>query len=217
MMCPSRRALYCIALSSVMAAGVRADPSSGACDAHAGRLKVVRQADGGEMIRLAALDAVQAPDPSSQNISPQVQRLVPWPDEVQEARLVTALATLPGVQRSEGQTLPDIVDPAMVRSWAEFVDPTLALKWKYAQLGGFTGAMLQRQDDGGKGQHYGNRRAAGKPASAEPGKKTTWRNVVVEGAKRSRSGQQALREWRMLPMPEPKSNPWLSNLGSYRY
>lgn len=133
---------------------------------------------------------------------------------------MTALATLPGMLRDAGQNLPEAVDPSLVRSWAEFIDPSLALKWKtYAQINGFSEALLRRAEEGSKGQ------SAGSVTSQMPSKApwvntavgTTWSNVVSEGAKHALSGQQALHEWLTLPMPEPKSNPWLSNLGSYRY
>ena len=85
---------------------------------------------------------------------------------------------------------------------------------------GFSEALLRGPEEGAKGRRTG-------ATSVHPlikgapwintGISTTWRNAVSEGAKRSLSGQEALQEWLMLSSPEPMANPWLSNLGSYRY
>lgn len=145
---------------------------------------MVKQADGSvvERLVLANLPAkiLRWISPAyvgmaSPPVSGPAQRLEAWLDAVTEPKAMTALAAIPGPPRNEGQTLPELVDPAKVRNWAEFVDPALALRWMaLTEMNGFSEAMLQRS-------------------------------------------QQALQEWLRLPMPEPKSNPWLSELGAYRY
>lgn len=217
MICRSQKAFCCLALLVIATAPVEAAQDSVESKVDSRKTKVVKQADGSEVIRLADMTYGPSLSITSSAVSTQGQRPGEWPDE---PRLMTALGTLPGMPRGEGQSLTEAVDPSLVRSWAEFIDPSLALKWKsYSQMNGFSEVLRRRAEEGTKGQHEAS------PASPISGKApwvntavgTTWRNVVSEGAKRALPGQQALHEWLMLPMPEPKSNPWLSNLGSYRY
>lgn len=210
----SQKTISCLALSIFMAASVQAGQDSAESKADARKTKVVKQADGSEVIRLATLP--YSPSPFSQE-----QSQGSWGEAgAAPPRLMTALATLPGMLRGEGQNLPDAVDPSQVRSWAEFIDPSLALQWKsFAQINGFYEALLRLTGKDAQGMHVGG---LGVPMPGKaPGDNgfvgNTWRNVVSEGAKHDLSGQQALREWLVLPMPEPKSNPWLSSLGGYRY
>lgn len=155
------------------------------------------------------------------HMSGQPAQSSPQYAEAMEPRLMNALAILPAVPRTEGQTLGETVEPAKVRSWAEFMDPTLALKWsRYAIQNGFSAALLWRHEDASKAQKSG-----GVPESSiargapwvNTNLSTTWRNIISEGATRSLSGQQALEEWLKLPTTDPKTNPWLTNLGGYRY
>ena len=222
MICRRQRILCCFALLVAMTAGAQAGQGSVAGKPGVKNTKVVRQADGSEVVRLADLDAEQVPAILPRSVPIQEQRLGPWLQEAaMEPRLMTALATLPSPPRSEGQNLPEGVDPSLVRSWAEFIDPVLALRWKtIAQMNGFSEALLQHPDNGTKGLKAGGAFANPLPGLVprlNTGLSTTWSNVVSEGAKRSLSGQQALHEWLMLPIAEPKANPWLSSLGGYRY
>lgn len=193
MICRSRKAFFCLALSFFMTAAVQAGQDAAVRKVDATKTKVVKQADGLEVIRLVVASTRE-----------HCQEL--WAEAGMAPRLMTALATLPGTLRGQGQSLPEAVDPSLVRSWAEFVDPSLALMWKtYAQINGFSKALLRRAGEGLKGPSLGG---AGQSSSKVP-----WVNTAVG----TPSGQRALQEWLMLPMPEPKSNPWLSNLGNYRY
>jgi len=199
-----------LVLSACVSGQVQAAQNSGEPRVDISKIIVVRQAGGSEVMRLAA-----APMPDQRVHS------LPQHPEAMEPRLMNALATVPAVQRAEGRSLGEMVEPAKVRSWAEFMDPELALRWKtYAQQNGFSAALLWRHEEGSKAQKPG-----GLPESPiargapwiNTSVSTTWRNAVSEGAARSLSGQQALREWLKLPTTDPKANPWLSNLGSYRY
>jgi len=56
---------------------------------------------------------------------------------------MTALATLPAQVSSQGQNLLGWVDPFLVHSWAEFSDPSLAMRWlALAHANGFMDARL---------------------------------------------------------------------------
>lgn len=217
MICRSQNVFYCLALLVIASAPVKAAQDSAEGKTDSRKTKVVKQADGSEVIRLADMTYGPSISITSNAISTHGQLPGEWPDE---PRLMTALGTLPGMPRGEGQSLTEAVDPSLVRSWAEFIDPSLALKWKsYAQINGFSEVQRWRADEGTKGPHVASQTSpvSGKAPWVNTAVGTTWRNVVSEGAKRALPGQQALHEWLMLPMPEPKSNPWLSNLGSYRY
>jgi hypothetical protein len=173
--------------------------------------QVAQQADGSVVERLA-LAGMPAGFPqwavpthvgtAPPSVSEAVQRLGAWLDAVTEARAMTVLAASPGTPRNEGQKLPELVDPAKVRNWAEFMDLALALRWKaFAEMNGFSEALLQRPEEGAAVLMSGS----------------SWRRYAVsQGSKRSTTGQQALQEWLRLPMREP-TNPWLSGLGGYRY
>jgi hypothetical protein len=57
------------------------------------------------------------------------QILKEWLDAVTEPRFMTALASVamePGVT---AKSMNRPIDPALVRNWAEFVDPHLYLRW----------------------------------------------------------------------------------------
>jgi hypothetical protein len=140
------------------------------------------------------------------------------PDAVWEAlidaRVMTALASLPSIKRDAGQKLPDVVEPALVRNWAEFVEPELAMRWSLlAERNGFSGAMLH-VPEAGLGRAHPLVRW---PLGRSEGHANTWRNVVSEGAARDLNSQQALQEWLTLPSPAPAANPWLKGLKAYRY
>ena len=218
-----------IVLSLSVAAPGFAATEFGVRKAHPVNTQVVKQPDGSVVERLALtstparwprwispINVGTVPD----SVSEQSQRLGAWLESVTEPQAMTALAAIPGAPRDAGQKLPDMVDPAMVRNWAEFMDPTLALRWKaLAEMNGFIETMPQRPEAGSKALKAappGNPWARVLPW-VNKGLGITWRNAVSEGSKRSLTGQQALQEWLMLPMPELKSNPWLSSLGSYRY
>lgn len=191
---------------------------------------MVKQADGSvvERLALASLPAkvLRRVSPTqvgmaSPSTSGPAQRLEAWLDTVMEPRAMTALAAIPGAPRNEGQTLPELVDPARVRNWAEFVDPTLALRWMaFAEMHGFSEAMLPRSERRGSKMSR-----AGAPGDlwarfvpwVGAGLSVTWRNAAGEGQKHSQAGRQALEAWLRLPMPAAKSNPRLSELGGSRY
>ncbi len=204
-----------------MTVQVRAGQTPGEYKADINKVKVVKQADGTEVLRLADLEPEQMPAVSPKASTPKEQSLSPWLESVLAPRLVTALATLPGMSRREGENLSQAVDPAMVRSWAEVMEPSLAMRWNaFAQVNGFAAALLQRPEEREKALQAGGvpvNPTFGAASWSKMAATTTWSNVVSEGAKRALSGQQALQEWLLLPMPEPKSNPWLSGIGSYRY
>ena len=176
------------------------------------RTRLVKQADGTTIERLTNTGAgLEYPGVGLPAASQGIEAL--W-DVMLEARPMTALATLPGRRRDEGQTLPEVVDPSLVRNWAEFIDPNLALRWNaLADQMGFTNAM-GRLPAAGIGRAHPMVRWHLRPAE---GVNNSWKNVVAEGAKRNLSGQQALQEWLTLPTPGAKSNPWLTGLGGYRY
>ena len=173
---------------------------------------LVHQPDGSIIERLSEVPAgVEYP---SFQFPAWAQSFDAWWDAVLEPRPMTALATLPGIRRDEGQKLPEVVDPALVRNWAEFVDPELALRWNaLADRSGFFDAKL-RLPAAGIGQAHPMVRwplRTGEPTGS------TWRNVVSEGAKRELTGQQALQARLPLPSPFPQHNPWLGNQTGYRY
>lgn len=175
-----------------------------------GKVIVVKQADGKEMMRLVAAPIVE-----------QQAYILPQHPAAMEPRLMNALATLPAAHRAEGKSLAEMVEPAKVRSWAEFMDPALAQRWGTSTpQNGFSAALLWRPEDRSKAQNAGGLPespiARGAPW-VNTNLSTTWRNVVSEGAAHSLSSQQALQEWLKLPTADPKANPWLSDLGSYRY
>jgi hypothetical protein len=184
-------------------------------------IKVVKQVDGSEVLRLVPhLKKPLSPPPPQTRLA-QEPPSDPWLASVTEPRLMNALATLPGPLRREDRSLAEGVDPFQVRSWAEFIEPMLALRWKtLAHLHGFAAPLLWLPEEWSTVSKVGGA-PDGSMAYAAPWRNTslstTWRSAVSEGAKHALSGQEALQEWLMLPMPEPKANPWLSNLGSYRY
>ncbi|MCP5278792.1 MAG: hypothetical protein H6935_10600 [Thiobacillus sp.] len=193
-----------VALATILVATAQAGQ-----DADDGRdgfpkTRVVKRADGSEVVRLATLQheaAMRMDSPSS--LPPGV---ISWLASL-EPRPTTALATLPARSRQEARNLPAGVDPSRVRSWAEFTDPALALQGLVlARLGGFSEALLQRPDPGVRAEQTG----------ISP-QGTTVVRTVSEGAKPSLSGRLAIQAWLTLPRLEPRANPWLSNLGSYRY
>lgn len=214
MMYPARMVRYGFALSACMVVPVQAAQDPGV-------FRLVKQNTASELKRFVPILADQNSVLPVKSAPTPERSLDRGMDPVAEPRLMHALATLPAMPRNEGQDLPETVDPAMVRSWAEFMDPAMVLGWyAFAQSSGFAQALLKRPDVGGRGTKP--------PIAANPsynrgmpwvntGLSIPWSNVVSEGEKRALSGRQALQEWLMLPMPEPKSNPWLSNLGSYRY
>lgn len=194
-----------------LGAGADATPRS---PADGVKTYVTRQGNGWLVERLA--------EPGNESLMPQ--RLPVYLPESQglnavweamlDARAMTALATLPGIQRNPGQKLPDVIEPAQVRNWAEFVEPELALRWKLlADRSGFSRARRDLPEAGPGRAHPLVRWSEGR----SEGPANTWHNVVTEGAARALNGQQALQEWLTLPSPAPAANPWLGGLKGYRY
>jgi hypothetical protein len=144
-----------------------------------------------------------------------LQVLATWLESRVEPQAMTALASVPVSSREAGQTLPEVVNPALARNWAEVVDPTLALLQRVLVIrNGFSEALLQHPEtaSGSRGLPLAN----GTPSTGM-GSTTPWRNGAGGGTKPARSGQQALHDWQMMPMPAPRATPWLSNLDGYRY
>jgi hypothetical protein len=209
------------ACMTVVAHVGQAGQNSCTCKGDLNKIKMVKQTDGSELLRLACLEAGQVPAMLPGEAAPQEEGLAHGVPVITEPRLLRALASVPDLPIDEGKNLERAMDPALVRSWAEVMDPSLVLGWKsFIHVNGFVVALLQRPEEVAKALKAGGDRS-GPPSGAAPwvntAVSTTWRNVVSEGTKRALTGQQALQEWLMLPTPEPKSNPWLSNLGSYRY
>ncbi|MEW5769244.1 MAG: hypothetical protein AB1831_02655 [Pseudomonadota bacterium] len=209
----------------LMAAPAVAGPSCES-DQTGPRVRLVRQADGSVVERLAMASAPQLSSDTGHvpeggveraargGLPGQVEGLMEFLDSILEPRAMTALATVPVAGDAQGALLSNWVDPSLVRNWAEFVDPALALRWKMLIAGkGFSQAVMLRGEDASRSEVH----SLGRPGQGGGQVATTWRNAVSEGAKRSLNGQQALREWLVLPMPDPKANPWLSNLAGYRY
>lgn len=174
------------------------------------RLNVVHLADGSEVLRLpdSVLQDVRGDSPVHLTQDPAL-------------RLLNTVAAQVMTARSPGQPLELAVEPAEVRSWAEFVDPDLAHRWlNKARQSGYITALLWRSTDEKQGQKAANLQESPILQSLprlHTELRTTWRSVVDDGAARSLTGQQALQEWLTLPTLEPKANPWLSHLGRYRY
>jgi len=221
MFSPSRKS-YCLALLTMLSAAMaQAGQKVGDPRCHSQATSIVRQADGSEIIRLVALPAeptanatapVQAKGAAQQEAS-----LGHWLESMAVPHPMKALAIQPFQERLVHESIAQGVDPSAVRSWAEYMDPVLAMQWQmFAQMYGFSEALLRRP-----GESHKTEKAVGSGPVPRPGVDTglhtTWTNVVTQGAKRSLTGQQAIQEWLKLPSPEPVSNPWLSNLGSYRY
>lgn len=141
-----------------------------------------------------------------------------WLDVPSEPKAMTALATVALDAGNEAKPLGSGVDPANVRSWAEFVDPDLYLRWMAAGVDSrYRQAIHNRSQEpilGTVESFFPVRLEI--PANAQAGvplKPTLWTNAYVEG----RNAQDAAKEWLMLPMPDPKSNPWLRPSQNYRY
>ncbi len=218
-MSPSCKAYSLMLLSMFSAATVQAGQKMGDSRGQGQATNVVRQADGSEIIRLAA----RFPEPppvtplQAKGDSDQEPSFGRWLDAMAAPHPMKALAIQPFQERLVHESIATGVDPSAVRSWAEYMDPILAMQWQmFAQMYGFSEALLRRPADSMKMQKAGGFGTLPSPG-VDTGVHTTWSNVVTQGAKRSLTGQQAIQEWLKLPTPAPTSNPWLSNLGSYRY
>lgn len=133
-------------------------------------------------------------------------------------RAMTALATVPNTSKANGTTsLADQVNPGLALSWAEFIDPAVAAsKRKLTDTPAIENAVWRYVASAPQA----NRSALANSVQTSRNTinvTTTWRSVVMEGARRNLTGGQALQEWLLLPMPEPRSNPWLSGSTGYRY
>lgn len=187
-----------MALVACMAIPVQAGQIAGA---EAPNIQLAKRVDGGEVDRLARLPPPAMPMHAPALLPPGLDA---WLAALEPSPM-TALATLP-VPRPEGENLTRGVDPSRVRSWAELVDPAMAMHWLVlARLGGFVSeALLQRPD--------------ARPGQEGPGfRKTSRSSGAGEGAKPPLAGQKAVQEWLKLPTPAPRANPWLSGLDGYRY
>lgn len=193
------------------------------------KTKVVKRADGSVMERLA----LKGTAGKRLADAPMRYRDVPpapgnkATDATADARVMTALGAISNVPREGVRNLPIWLDPASVRNWAEFVDPALALRaqlqaqsqaerafitdslWRYTDARSRTSASESAGHALAEPVHQAE--------STDTRPHTTWRSVVMDGAARSLNGQQALEAWMKLPMPDPKANPWLVHLGTYRY
>lgn len=174
------------------------------------RFDVVRLADGSEVLRL--------PDPFLQDARGEGSAEMTQDPAL---RLLHTLAAQALTARPPGQPLNLAVEPAEVRSWAEFLDPDLARRWLgKSTKSGYTTALLWHSTEDRQGLKAANLQESPilqRLPRLQTDLRTTWRSAVDEGASRSLTGQQAVQEWLTLPTLEPKANPWLSHLGRYRY
>jgi hypothetical protein len=211
--CPGQKVFVCLVLSVCAVVSAQAAPSSGHEHMGLRQIKVVKQADGTEVVRLAVLNdtlkAISSPSRAEESLGS-------WLDAASAPRLMTALAVQPGVPLNADKNLSVAVNPAVVSSWAEFMEPALAMWWKLsAQANNYSGALLRYLKEG-----TGVAIAPSSPGGApwrSTGLSPTWSNALSGGGKHFFPYQQASQEWLMLPMPVPKANPWLIHLGTYRY
>jgi hypothetical protein len=192
--------------------------------------KRIKQKDGSIVIRLAMPKEAQgknAKDVSPPSTTGPMLGGVPekttpnvreWLEAVTEPRFMTALASVamePGVAT---RTLNKPIDPALVRNWAEFIDPNLYMRWMAAGVDSrYNQAILKQSPDSRNLLHAWllpiNNLVPGFAQAGVPLNTTLWSHAFGEGP----SGQEAAKEWLKLPMPDPKANPWLSNSLNYRY
>lgn len=234
-----RKALAVSLLAMGFSLGVQAEAGSTRASAKAGKpaalkTKQIRQKDGSVVVRLSLPKRARAqasspgvvamPDREAKAYTsgavagndPQI--LKEWLDAVTEPRFMTALASVamePGVT---AKSMNRPIDPALVRNWAEFVDPHLYLRWMASGVDSkFNQAILKQSPELNLAPHafltlIGNM----VPVFARAGvplKPTLWSKAYGEGP----GGREAAQEWLKLPMADPISNPWLSNNLNYRY
>jgi len=192
--------------------------------------KRIKQKDGSVMIRLAmpkegkgknAKDISHPPTTVPmlggvpEKTTPNVRE---WLEAVTEPRFMTALASVamePGVAT---KALNKPIDPALVRNWAEFIDPNLYMRWIAVGVDSrYSQAILKQTPDSRTPLHAGllqiNIVVPGFAQAGVPLNPTLWSHAFGDGP----SGQEAAKEWLKLPMPDPKANPWLSSSLNYRY
>lgn len=141
-----------------------------------------------------------------------------WLDAVTEPRFMTALATVAMSTGAEAKSLNKAVDPTTVRNWAEFVDPDLYLRWMASGVDPkLNQAIHNRTPDTRSTPHWiafpvfiaiPKEFQAGVPLNP-----TIWSNAYGSTS----GGQEAAQEWLTLPIPDPKTNPWLRASQNYRY
>lgn len=223
-----------VSLAAQGASGVVAEPVKGksgktAMSNKPAKLTVknVRQKDGSVMLRLALPNKTSATKPghsaatlphtlAESDPPPPQSKLDQWLDAVTEPRVMSALAAIAVEPSAETKGLMQNVDPTKVRNWTEFVDPELYLRW-------MAGGPAPRF-----GQAIHNRTPMAQPGwlafpiqfpvpqAFQPGaplKPTVWSHALEEGS----GGEAAVQEWLKLPLPDPKSNPWLKTNQHYRY
>lgn len=199
------------------------------------KVKTVRQKDGSIVVRLnlptkaasgkIPLGEVTSGFPEERPQTRQeierarnIQLMEQWLDAITEPRFMTALAAVAMEPDAEAKSLSQVIDPSSVRNWSEFVDPDLYLRWMASGVDPrFSQAIHNRLPDMGLLQNW-----IAFPVyfaippeirAGVPLKPTIWSNAFNGGP----GGQESVQAWLKLPMPDPKSNPWLRAGQNYRY
>lgn len=236
-----RKATALIVLMMVFSLNAQAEVTPAGASRKAGKAatpvtKLVKQKDGSVVVRLAMpTKPVQSRNAKTTSHVATMQgatvptigggtseRAVPdikeWLDAVTEPKFMTALATVamePGVT---ARAMNKPIDPALVRNWAEFIDPNLYMRWMAAGVDSRYNQAILKQAPGSLTPHHAglipiNIVVPGFAQAGVPLKPTLWSQAFGDGP----SVQEAAQEWLKLPMPDPKANPWLSGSLNYRY
>lgn len=142
--------------------------------------------------------------------------LAEWLDAVTEPRFMTALATVAMNPETYPMTMSRLADPATARNWSEIANPEVFRRWMAVGMDPrHYQAVFQRMLDPKK---YLRWAGAGLYTPALP---------VIESEKSAPGGQpyngrapaplSSAEKWLQLPTQDPKTNPWLAGLNTYRY
>ncbi len=196
--------------------------------------KLVKQKDGSVVIRLAMPKQARSKNAKSTSHTATVQgatapaiggtseKGIPdiqeWLDAVAEPRFMTALASVAMEPGITARAMNKPIDPALVRNWAEFIDPNLYMRWLAAGVDSrYNQAILKQAPELRAPLQRGlfpiNIVIPGFAQAGVPLNPMLWTYAFGDGP----GGQEAAKEWLKLPMPDPRANPWLSSSLNYRY